>query len=129
VRFPRIDCVFALFNPIATIDFSDLGNPPPVLHASVIDAAAHRMAHTQVRGFHEVPTEVFSDPRHPHWDGLLGETQSDPAGNFALPISGRASLDCIIAGRGNQAGTVMQPFRQPIRIVIHPKRPRESPGL
>jgi hypothetical protein len=95
-----------------------------VVHGRVIDVAHHQIAGARVRGFHSVPTEWSSDPRHPQWDGFLGETRSDPTGQFVLRVSGSASLDYILAQHDARFGVVRSPFSEHIEVTIHPSSER-----
>ena len=80
---------------------------PSEVHGYVVDTAGRPVAGAWVQGFHTVPTEGARDPsKPPPWDGLLGETYTDARGAFALSLSGRASLDYILAERGNHTGSL-----------------------
>jgi hypothetical protein len=94
---------------------------PLLIRGRVVDLAAHAVAGARIRGIHTVPAEMMSDPRHPRWDGLLGETRSDTAGRFVLQVSDSPSLDYILAEHDSRFGIVNSPFSEHIQIIIHPR--------
>lgn len=95
---------------------------PTVVRGEVVEASDDRLAGARVRGCHIVPNERAADPRHPRWNGLLGETISDSSGHFSLTRSGRASLDYILADHGDQFGMVRRPIPAFVRVVINQER-------
>jgi hypothetical protein len=92
------------------------------IRGRVVDRANRGVAGASVMAIHEVVLIEFYDPRDPPWNGKLGETLTDEHGYFTLRTTDRASLDVIVASRGNFIGGIHPPFPNDFRIVLRPKR-------
>jgi hypothetical protein len=98
------------------------GASAATIRGRVVDRANRGVAGASVIAFHNVVLIEIYDPRDPPWKGNLGETFTDKQGYFTLRTTNRASLDAIVASRGNFIGGIHPPFANDFRIVLRPKR-------
>jgi hypothetical protein len=118
---PRLNQTFMTVTAVALVSCAQpCVEAAAVVHGQVVDAAGRRVAGALVRGIHAVPDEVTRDPKHPHWDGILGEAHTDAGGKFVLQVTGSSSVDYVLAEHDIRFGVVRSPFSERLQIVIHP---------